>query len=225
MAVNSQAQAQAKAAAQARQQAAAQAKADAQAQAKAAAQARQQAAAQAKQQADQQRANDAAINHLYAKQAYDNALNDYQSKKGFVDPRTMKTFRAPNINDFEKQYAGRSSNSYLGQNLDAKYRDALTNGTFDSKGNYAMGIDPITYKKTPMQIGPPTNFNLPNMGTADQGGYPSSTPPPPPPPPQQTNFKKGGHVKAKPTSKATTNKASSRGDGIAQRGKTRGTMR
>ena len=53
----------------------------AQAQAKAAAQARQQAAAQAKQQADQQRANDASINNLYAKQAYDNALNDYQSKK------------------------------------------------------------------------------------------------------------------------------------------------
>jgi hypothetical protein len=39
------------------------------------------------------------------------------------------------------------------------------------------------------------------------------------------DFKKGGQVKAKPTSKVKSSKASSRGDGIAQRGKTRGTMR
>jgi len=39
------------------------------------------------------------------------------------------------------------------------------------------------------------------------------------------SYKKGGQVKAKPTSKVKSSKASSRGDGIAQRGKTRGTMR
>jgi hypothetical protein len=37
-------------------------------------------------------------------------------------------------------------------------------------------------------------------------------------------YKKGGQVKAKPTSKVKSSTASSRGDGCAQRGKTKGTM-
>jgi len=82
--------------------------------------------------------------------------------------------------------------------------------------SFAQGLGDV--KNNPSSLGGMYN-QLGQMGQ-------SNSPPTTSAAPETTGtqpFKKGGHVKAKVTTKAkTTAKASSRGDGIAQRGKTRG---
>jgi hypothetical protein len=87
--------------------------------------------------------------------------------------------------------------------------------------NNPNGLPKITLPPPPRNPFGNPQSSLGQMGQMGQSNSPPTTSAAPETTETQP-FKKGGAVKAKTTTKTTSSKASSRGDGIAQRGKTRG---